>query len=94
MQLAETAMEECGLDKVVFLPAAQPPHKDGALITSFNHRLAMLRLACQGRKGFECNAIEGILPKPSYTIDTLQVLRNHYQSELSIIFYDWGRCFS
>jgi nicotinate-nucleotide adenylyltransferase len=86
IQLAETAVDECGLDQVVFLPAAQPPHKDGALITSFKHRLAMLRLACQERKGFACNAIEGILPRPSYTIDTLQALRNHYQAHCQLYF--------
>ncbi len=79
-------MEECGLEQVVFLPAAQPPHKDGACITSFRHRLAMLKLACQDRKGFVCNAIESILPMPSYTIDTLQALKKHYQPPCQLYF--------
>lgn len=79
LQLAESALTECGLDKVVFIPAAEPPHKNSTAITSFGHRLAMLELATSGLKGFECNAIEGLLPKPSYTIDTLRVLQRHYR---------------
>jgi nicotinate-nucleotide adenylyltransferase len=86
LQLAATALEECSLDKVVFIPSAQPPHKNGTLLTSFRHRLAMLTLAVQDRNGFECNDIEGTLPKPSYTIDTLQVLLKHYKSDCRLYF--------
>ena len=52
LQLAESALVECGLDKVVFIPAAEPPHKDSTAVTSFDHRLAMLKLATYGMKGF------------------------------------------
>jgi len=86
LQLAESAMEEYRLDKVIFIPAAQPPHKNCASVTSFQHRLAMLTLAVQGLKGFECNSIEGKLPKPSYTIDTLQALRKQYQDDCRLFF--------
>ncbi len=79
LQLAESALVECALDKVVFIPAAEPPHKNNTAVSSFGHRLAMLELATRGMKGFECNAIEGLLPKPSYTIDTLRVLQKHYR---------------
>ena len=86
LQLAESALVECKLDKVVFIPSALPPHKNGAVITSFRHRLAMLSLAGQGFNGFECNAIEGDLPKPSYTIDTLRELLKHYKSDCQLYF--------
>jgi nicotinate-nucleotide adenylyltransferase len=86
LQLAESALVECKLDKVVFIPSAQPPHKNGAVITSFRHRLAMLTLAGQGINGFECNAIEGELAKPSYTIDTLRELLKHYKSDCQLYF--------
>ena len=86
LQLAELALVECGLDKVVFIPAAEPPHKNSTAVTSFGHRLAMLELATKGTKGFECNAIEGLLPKPSYTIDTLRVLLRHYHNDHSLYF--------
>ena len=86
LQLAESALKECKLDKVVFIPSAQPPHKNGTSIASFNHRLAMLSLATQGITGFECNAIEGILPKPSYTIDTLRELQKLYSPDCQLYF--------
>lgn len=86
LQLAECALKECGLDKVIFIPSAQPPHKNGELIASFEHRLAMLACAVKGIKGFECNTIEGTLPKPSYTIDTLQQLRKDYEGQCQLYF--------
>ena len=86
LQLAESALKECRLDKVVFIPSAQPPHKNSAAVTPFKHRLAMLTLAGEGIDGFECNAIEGLLPKPSYTIDTLRALREYYHSDCRLYF--------
>jgi nicotinate-nucleotide adenylyltransferase len=70
----------------VFIPSAQPPHKKGASITPFKHRLAMLTLAGACKNRFECDAIEEALPKPSYTIDTLRELRKHYNDEYCLYF--------
>lgn len=86
LQLAQSAVEECSLDKVVFIPSAQPPHKKGASITPFYHRLAMLNLAGACENSFECNAIEDTLPKPSFTIDTLRELRKHYSTDCRFYF--------
>jgi nicotinate-nucleotide adenylyltransferase len=86
LQFAEAALQECRLDKVVFIPSAEPPHKKDVSITSFRHRLAMLILAGQGIDGFECNAIEERLPKPSYTIDTLRELQKHYDADCRLYF--------
>lgn len=86
LQLAESVLQECTLDKVVFIPSAEPPHKDGTTVTSYEHRVAMLELIIQGRKEFECNTIEGQLPKPSYTIDTLEVLVKQYSSNVRLFF--------
>ena len=46
----------------------------------------MLDLAGEDINGIECNAIEETLPKPSYTIDTLQVLRKHYKCDCRLYF--------
>jgi nicotinate-nucleotide adenylyltransferase len=86
LQLAKSALEECNLDKVVFIPSAQPPHKKGASITPFKHRLAMLTLAGACKNRFECDAIEETLPKPSYTIDTLRQLRKQYDDQHCLYF--------
>ncbi len=86
LQLAESALEEFRLDKVIFIPSAQPPHKKETSLTLFSHRLAMLSLAKQGLESFECDAIEGTLAKPSYTIDTLRALRRHFKTDCQLYF--------
>ena len=86
LQLAESAVKECGLDKVVFIPAALPPHKNGAAVTSFAHRAAMLQLASSTSKSFACDLIESQLPKPSYTIDTLHQLQKSYGDDVQLFF--------
>lgn len=86
LQLAAAAKKECGLDKVVFIPSAEPPHKNCSSISSFKDRLAMLVLAGADKDGYECSTIEEELPKPSYTIDTLRALRKQYQADCRLYF--------
>jgi len=74
LELAETAQSEFNLNKILFIPSAVPPHKIETRVTSFEHRVRMVEIACETRETFECNSIEGELPKPSYTIDTIKAL--------------------
>lgn len=86
LQLAESALNECGLDRVLFIPAALPPHKEGSAVTSFTHRAAMLLLASKMNKSFDCDLIEAQLPKPSYTIDTMLQLQKKYGDGVRLFF--------
>lgn len=86
LQLAEAVLDECGLDKIIFIPSAEPPHKNESTITPFEHRVAMLELISENKKQFECNSIEGGLAKPSYTIDTLRVMREEYENIATLSF--------
>lgn len=86
LQLAEVAMAECNLDQVVFIPSSQPPHKDGASIVSFAHRIAMLQNACRNDQRFSCTPIEGELPTPSYTIDTLRAIDGRFPANVLFFF--------
>jgi nicotinate-nucleotide adenylyltransferase len=74
LQLADAAMAEYSLDQVLFIPAAQPPHKDEATLSPFAHRVAMLEIAGRQSDRFACTTIEGELPMPSYTFETLRKL--------------------
>lgn len=71
---AEAVLRLRGLDQVLLVPTGQPPHKP-PLAASFDHRLAMARLAAEGRKGLSVIDLEGRRPGPSYTVDTLRELR-------------------
>lgn len=71
---AEAAREALGLERVVFIPAGRPPHKDPAGITPAEHRYRMTVLATAGNPRFRVSRIEIDRPGPSYTVDTLREL--------------------
>ena len=69
---ARDALEQCGLDAIVWIPCARSPHKVGAASApaSDADRLAMLRLALRGEKRFWVSPIELKRGGPSYAIET------------------------
>ena len=75
LAIAEQAADELRLDQVLFIPAADPPHKRKTW-ASYGQRVAMLEAALADRSRFSISLIEAELPAPSYTVDTLRELRN------------------
>ncbi|MBN1424981.1 nicotinate (nicotinamide) nucleotide adenylyltransferase [Candidatus Fermentibacteria bacterium] len=73
--IAQEAHAQAGLDSVVFVPAMAPPHKRGFAVSPFSVRLAMVQAAIEDNSAFEVSDIEGRLPVPSFTVDTLRALR-------------------
>jgi nicotinate-nucleotide adenylyltransferase len=73
--LAEEAREKLGLDKIIFVPTALPPHKDNLNIAPAKDRLKMLRLAVASNKFFAVSDIEIKRGGKSYTIDTVKELK-------------------
>ncbi|WP_417915460.1 nicotinate-nucleotide adenylyltransferase [Candidatus Electronema sp. JM] len=74
LAIAEQAAEELRLDQLLFIPAADPPHKRKTW-ASYAQRVAMLELALADHSRFSISLIEAELPAPSYTVDTLLELR-------------------
>jgi nicotinate-nucleotide adenylyltransferase len=77
LRIAEEAREACALDRVVFIPAADPPHKPLADEVSFARRCSMVSLAIAGNPGFELSGVEGERAGKSYSIDTI----HHFRAE-------------
>ncbi|MEP6638669.1 MAG: nicotinate-nucleotide adenylyltransferase [Chloroflexota bacterium] len=75
LAVAEEAAEALGLERVVFIPAGQPPHKPGQAITPATDRLAMVELAIAGNERFAVDRLEVDRAGPSWTVDTLEALR-------------------
>ncbi|NLF38296.1 nicotinate (nicotinamide) nucleotide adenylyltransferase [bacterium] len=77
LAIAEQAVRQLGLDRVLFIPAWIAPHKgqNRAATERTKHRLAMLRLAVKGNAAFAVSDIEVARGGTSYTIDTLRALR-------------------
>ncbi len=80
LALAGHVLDRCRLDSLLFIPAPAPPHKQPPA-ASFAHRAAMLAAALADgpyRQRVELSLIEGELPVPSYTIHTVEALRQRY----------------
>ena len=73
--VAQDAWSALELDRVLFVPAASPPHKQGRAHTPASLRLEMLLAALAGDERFQACDVELRRPGPSYTIDTLRQLR-------------------
>lgn len=79
--LAQQALEQLGLDKVLFIPAGDPWRKSDRDPTLAVHRLAMTRLAVEDNESFEVDDMEVRRQGPTYTIETLTHLRNRYDAD-------------
>jgi nicotinate-nucleotide adenylyltransferase len=75
LRVAETTRDRLCLDRIMFIPAATPPHKplDGEI--SFEHRRNMVELAIADNPHFTLSDIEQRRGGTSYTIETLRELR-------------------
>jgi nicotinate-nucleotide adenylyltransferase len=78
LRAAEEVRETAALDEVWLMPARQPPHKDATAIAPAADRLRMLELALAGASGLRPEPIELERDGPSYTIDTLALLRERH----------------
>lgn len=84
--LAERVREEARLDAVWFMPSYLPPHKVGDVVTPFDIRTLLTRLAIEGHPHFRVETIERDLPPPSYTAHTLAALqRDHPKDTFHLI---------
>jgi nicotinate-nucleotide adenylyltransferase len=72
--VAQDAALALGLDRILFVPAARPPHKQGDGIVAPELRVAMLELAIGDDPRFGIERIELDRSGPSYTVDTLRSL--------------------
>ncbi|WP_085875100.1 nicotinate-nucleotide adenylyltransferase [Peptoniphilus vaginalis] len=79
LMICEYIKEEMGLDKVIFIPTGNPPHKD--LEVSAKDRYEMVRLAISPNPDFEISDIEATRVKMSYTVDTIRELKKIYREE-------------
>ena len=73
--IAEDARAYLQLEKVLFVPAYEPPHKPRDSYSAFEHRVRMTELAIAENPHFEVSLVEAERAGPSYTVETLRMLR-------------------
>jgi nicotinate-nucleotide adenylyltransferase len=74
LAIARAARERFPLDRVLLIPAANPPHKQNRSPESWQYRFRMVEIACQAEEGLEPSDIEAGTVK-SYSIDTIERVR-------------------
>jgi nicotinate-nucleotide adenylyltransferase len=84
--VAEEARIKLGFSEVLFVPAGQPWLKPDRNITPAVHRVEMVGRAISGNPHFKLCTLEVERPGPSYTVDTLTILRKQLGSEASLFF--------
>lgn len=106
LRLAEEMAGALGLDRVVFMPSGQPPHREQPRVAAAD-RLEMVRLAIAGNPLFVVDEREIRRAEPSYSVDTLTSLRAEWGERLPVwmllggdafrglpSWHDWRRLFA
>ena len=88
VEVAKAAMECARLDRVLFVPSAQPPHR-AAAEASAEDRLAMSRLAVDGDSRLEVSDVEVKRGGKSYTVDTLRELHRSLPDDELFLILGW-----
>lgn len=76
--LAETARQALELERVYFLPAGEPPHKQDERISPVEQRMQMTEMAIAGNPYFALDAVDAERPAPHYTATLLPLLHERY----------------
>jgi len=79
--IADALINQTSINKIIFIPAAIPPHKQNQTISAAKHRFKMIQLAIQDFPEFEVSDFEIKRGEVSYTIQTVQCFLDRYTSD-------------
>lgn len=81
LSIAKAAMKECGLAKVILLPAKVQPFKVGRAMAPEEDRVNMVSLIARENHNFAVSTVEAYSQQVSYTYKTLQILKQEYPKD-------------
>ena len=83
--IAQTVCEAENFDKILFMPAYSPAHKNG--ITSIDHRTNMVKIAIKDNPKFEYSDVDVIRKGTSYSIDSIIDIKKKLKVEKDELYY-------
>lgn len=86
LQIASQTRERIGVDRVLFVPSNDPPHKSATSLAPARDRYEMVALAIAGDPAFALSDVELRRPDKSYSIDTIQALQQEYGAGTELHF--------
>ncbi len=85
LAMADEALKKIPLDRVLFMPAPQPPHKIPRPPSAYEDRLKMVELMLEGHDGLELSRMEEFREGPSYTVELLKHFQKSSADEIFFI---------
>lgn len=82
--LAEQVRTRFQLDKIIFIPAGNPPHKEA--VVKKEHRFNMTKIAIEDNEFFEISRLEIDTTETTYAIDTIRSLKESYRDDTEFFF--------
>jgi nicotinate-nucleotide adenylyltransferase len=82
----QDAADALHFDRVLFVPNSHPPHKSQSPVSPAGDRVAMVQLSLADNPEFELSMVEFERDGPSYTLDTLQILRERVSPDTELYF--------
>ncbi len=82
----QDAADSLTFERVLFVPNFRPPHKAQVPVSVAEDRVAMVRLSLEGSPNFELSLVEFERDRPSFTLDTMRVLRERFGSGTELYF--------
>lgn len=86
LQIAKQTQSRLKLDRIIFIPSGDPPHKAPGSLAPAPHRIEMVRLAIANNPTFTVSDVETSRSAKSYSIDTVQALRAECGPEAELFF--------
>lgn len=90
LRIAEGCRSQLGLDEVLFVPAGDPPHKQGRPISPAADRVAMVQLAIGDQPHFHLSRVDVDRPGVSYSVETVALLRTELGPDARLFFIVGG----
>ncbi|TAJ22434.1 MAG: nicotinate (nicotinamide) nucleotide adenylyltransferase [Nitrospirae bacterium] len=84
--VAAQCRDRLQLDRVLFIPSGDPPHKPPGSLAPARHRVEMVRHAIAGEPSFSVSEIEVHRTSKSYSIETVRALRTEHGPEAALFF--------
>jgi nicotinate-nucleotide adenylyltransferase len=88
--IAEMVRQFLQLERILFVPAGDPPHKQNINKTSAHHRMAMVKLSIDSNPHFELCPVDLERPGPHYSVDTVQLIQLKYNISADDCFFIIG----
>lgn len=88
--VAELAREALGLERILFVPAGDPPHKQQNQKSEAVHRRRMVELAIAGNPGLALCPVDLERPGPHYSVETIRLIREQYHLSAENCFFIVG----